>query len=36
MVIFRTTAFFSSLVAGTFVGALVGLVAWVIERVRRA
>jgi hypothetical protein len=36
MVIFRTAAFFSSLVTGTCVGAVVGLVAWVIERVRQA
>ena len=34
-VIFRTSAFFSSLVTGTVLGAIVGAVAWVIERLRR-
>ena len=34
-VVFRTFAFFSSIVTGTVVGATVGLVAWVIEHVRR-
>jgi hypothetical protein len=35
-VIFRTSAFFSSIVTGTFLGAVVGAIAWVIERARRA
>lgn len=35
LVILRTFAFFSSIVTGTVVGATVGLVAWLIERVRR-
>jgi hypothetical protein len=35
-VIFRTSAFFSSIVTGTVMGAVVGAIAWVIERVRRA
>jgi hypothetical protein len=34
--IFRVSAFFSSLVTGTVVGALTGVVAWAIERLRRA
>ena len=34
-VVLRTFAFFSSIVTGTVVGATVGLVAWMIERVRR-
>lgn len=34
-VIFRVSAFFSSLVTGTVLGAIVGAVAWVIERLRR-
>ena len=35
-VIFRTSAFFSSLVTGTVLGAIVGAIAWVIERARHA
>jgi hypothetical protein len=35
VVVFRVSAFFSSLVTGTMVGALTGAVAWMIERVRR-
>ena len=35
-VIFRTSAFLSSIVTGTILGAVVGAVAWAIERVRRA
>jgi hypothetical protein len=35
-VVFRTSAFFSSLVTGTVLGAIVGTIAWVIERARRA
>ena len=35
-VIFRVSAFFSSLVTGTVLGALVGAIAWVMERARRA
>jgi len=35
-VVFRTSAFFSSLVTGTVLGAIVGAIAWVIERARRA
>jgi hypothetical protein len=35
-VIFRTSAFFSSLVTGTVLGAIVGAIAWVIDRARRA
>jgi hypothetical protein len=31
-VVFRMSAFFSSLMTGTLVGAVVGLVAWAIER----
>jgi len=31
-VIFRTSAFFSSIVTGTAMGAVVGAIAWVIER----
>jgi hypothetical protein len=31
-IVFRTSAFFSSLMTGTLVGAVVGLVAWAIER----
>jgi hypothetical protein len=34
-VLFRTSAFFSSIVTGTILGAVVGLVAWAIERLRR-
>jgi hypothetical protein len=34
-VIFRASAFFSSLATGTFLGAVVGAVAWAIERLRR-
>ncbi|HSL00342.1 MAG TPA: hypothetical protein VK869_08380 [Rubrobacteraceae bacterium] len=34
-VVFRVSAFFSSLVTGTVLGAFVGAVAWVIERLRR-
>jgi hypothetical protein len=34
-IVFRTSAFFSSLVTGTVLGAIVGAIAWVIERVRR-
>ena len=34
-VVVRTFAFFSSIITGTIVGVIVGLVAWVIERVRR-
>jgi hypothetical protein len=33
--VFRISAFFSSLMTGTLVGAAVGVVAWAIERVRR-
>jgi hypothetical protein len=33
-VVFRTSAFFSSLVTGTVFGAIIGAIAWVIERVR--
>ena len=32
VVIFRTSAFFSSVVTGTILGAIVGAIAWVIER----
>jgi hypothetical protein len=35
-VVFRTSAFLSSIVTGTILGAVVGAVAWTIERVRRA
>jgi hypothetical protein len=35
-VVFRTSAFLSSIVNGTILGAVVGAVAWAIERVRRA
>jgi len=35
-VVFRTSAFLSSIVTGTILGAVVGAVAWAIERVRRA
>jgi hypothetical protein len=35
-VVFRVSAFFSSLVTGTLLGALVGAVAWAIERARRS
>jgi hypothetical protein len=34
-VVFRVSAFFSSLATGTFLGAVVGAVAWAIERLRR-
>ena len=34
-VVFRASAFFSSLVTGTVLGAIIGAIAWVIERVRR-
>ena len=34
--VFRVSAFFSSLVTGTVVGALSGAVAWAIRRLRRA
>jgi hypothetical protein len=34
-VVFRVSAFFSSLATGTVLGAFVGAVAWVIERLRR-
>jgi hypothetical protein len=34
--LFRTSAFFSSLVTGTLVGAVAGAVAWAIERLRRS
>jgi hypothetical protein len=34
-VIFRISAFFSSIVTGIVLGAIVGLVAWAIERLRR-
>lgn len=34
-VVFRTSAFFSSLVTGTVLGAVVGAIAWAIERLRR-
>ena len=34
-VVFRVSAFFSSLATGTVLGAVVGAVAWVIERLRR-
>jgi hypothetical protein len=34
-VAFRTSAFFSSLVTGTVLGAIIGAIAWVIERARR-
>jgi hypothetical protein len=34
-VVFRTSAFFSSIFTGTMVGAVVGIVAWMIERMRR-
>jgi hypothetical protein len=34
-VVFRVSAFFSSLVTGTMVGAVTGAVAWAIERLRR-
>jgi len=36
VVVFRTSAFLSSIVTGTILGAVVGAVAWTIERVRRA
>ena len=35
-VVFRVSAFFSSLMTGTVLGAIVGAIAWVIERARRA
>ncbi len=35
VVVFRVSAFFSSLVTGTMVGAVTGAVAWAIERLRR-
>jgi hypothetical protein len=35
-VFFRVSAFFSSLVTGTMVGAIVGVIAWAIGRARRA
>jgi hypothetical protein len=31
-IVFRTSAVFSSLMTATFVGSVVGLVAWAIER----
>jgi hypothetical protein len=31
-IVFRTSAFFSSLMTATLVGSVVGLVAWAIER----
>ncbi|HEX2183239.1 MAG TPA: hypothetical protein VHH10_13225 [Rubrobacteraceae bacterium] len=34
-VVFRTSAFFSSLVTGAVLGAIVGTIAWMIGRVRR-
>jgi hypothetical protein len=34
-IVFRISAFFSSLVTGTVLGAIVGAIAWMIERVRR-
>jgi hypothetical protein len=34
-VVLRTSAFFSSLVTGTVLGAIVGAIAWMIERARR-
>ena len=34
-IVFRVSAFFSSLMTGTLVGAAVGAVAWAIERLRR-
>jgi hypothetical protein len=34
--VLRTFAFLSSLVTGTVLGAIVGVIAWVIERARRA
>jgi hypothetical protein len=34
--VFRVSAFFSSLMTGTIVGALTGVVAWAIARLRRA
>jgi hypothetical protein len=34
-VVFRTSAFLSSLVTGTLMGAVVGVLAWVIQRLRR-
>jgi hypothetical protein len=34
--VFRVSAFFSSLVTGTMVGALTGAVAWTIARLRRS
>lgn len=33
--VFRVSAFFSSLVTGTMVGAVAGAIAWMIERARR-
>jgi hypothetical protein len=36
LVIFRISAFFSSVATGTILGAIVGAIAWVIERTRRA
>jgi hypothetical protein len=33
--VFRTSAFFSSLVTGAVLGAIVGAIAWMIERARR-
>jgi hypothetical protein len=35
-VVFRASAFFSSLVTGTVLGAVVGAVAWAIEHLRRS
>jgi hypothetical protein len=35
-IVFRVSAFFSSLVTGTLVGAVAGAVAWLIERAGRA
>ena len=34
-IVFRASAFFSSLVTGTVLGAVVGAVAWAIKRLRR-
>ena len=34
-VVFRVSAFFSSIATGTVLGAIAGAVAWMIERVRR-
>jgi hypothetical protein len=33
--VFRVSAFLSSIFTGTMVGAVVGVVAWAIERLRR-